>query len=203
MTLSINKEKIKEQILDCGIEDEKFGSKNHVGGYNIQQDPEELAGLVQCLQYHNEIKLLKSYLSIGVAAGGTDRFICESLGVEKFYCIDNDKHKKRYVWKAMNKPTFPCEVAEYVGDSHDEGAEQFLSACNVDFDLIGIDGDHSPLGVRLDWILIEPYLKKGTLVWFHDIAVCQGVMEIWEKLSSQFEVVFSTKESYGIGVIKV
>ncbi len=187
-----------QEIIDAGLDDAIFG--DNVGGYYIQQDPKEFAGLVQTLlKYDNDII---NYLSIGTAGGGAERFLYDKLLFEKFYSIDLNKHPRRKIWHEQNKPAI-CEVKEFLGDSHSEEAENFLSDLNVKFDLIGIDGDHSPCGVRLDWALVQPYLKKGTIVWFHDIAECQGPLELWEMLKGKFTVLYECTDKYGIGCLKV
>jgi predicted O-methyltransferase YrrM len=185
-----------QEIIDAGLDDAIFGP--NVGGYHIQQDPKEFAGLVKTLQEYP----IKTYLSIGTASGGAERFIYDKIRFEKFYSIDINKHPRRNVWRELNKPNMP-ETKEFLGDSHSEEAENFLSDLNVKFDLIGIDGDHSPCGVRLDWALVQPYLKKGTIVWFHDIAECQGPLELWEMLKDKFTVLYEISDKYGIGCLKV
>ncbi len=185
-----------QEIIDAGLDDAIFG--DNVGGYYIQQDPKEFAGLVQTLQGYD----IKTYLSIGTDSGGADRFIHDKLKLEKFYSIDLNEHPRRNVWRELNKPAMP-ETKEFLGDSHSEEAENFLSDLNVKFDLIGIDGDHSPCGVRLDWALVQPYLKKGTIVWFHDIAECQGPLELWERLKGKFTVLYECTDKYGIGCLRV
>jgi predicted O-methyltransferase YrrM len=185
-----------QEIIDAGLDDAIFGP--NVGGYYIQQDPKEFAGLVQTLQGYD----IKTYLSIGTAGGGAERFLFDKLRFEKFYSIDLNEHPRRKIWHEQNK-TAICEVQEFLGDSHSEDAEKFLSDLNIKFDCIGIDGDHTPCGVRLDWALVQPYLKKGTIVWFHDIAECQGPLELWEMLSSKFEVLYDNRDKYGIGCLKI
>ena len=185
-----------EEIKTAGLDDAIFGP--NVGGYYIQQDPKEFAGLVQTLQGYD----IKTYLSIGTAGGGAERFLFDKLKFDKFYSIDLNEHPRRKIWHEQNKPAI-CEVKEFLGDSHSEEAENFLSDLNVKFDCIGIDGDHSPCGVRLDWALVQPYLKKGTIVWFHDITECQGPLELWEMLKGKFTVLYECTDKYGIGCLKV
>lgn len=178
------------------------------GGYHVQQDPGELAGLVEALMRRK----LETYLQIGCAAGGTERFICEKVGIKDFAVIDIGQHPKFPVWVSHNKPALQAQgvkVSEHIGDSHDEAAEAFLAARGVKYDLIGIDGDHSPAGVRMDWALITPYLKPGALVWFHDINSAglpigqQGALEVWEKLKGRHVVVYETFAKFGIGLVEI
>jgi hypothetical protein len=178
------------------------------GGYHIQQDASELAALVGALMG----RTIHSYLQIGCAAGGTERYICEKLGIKDFTVIDLGQHPKFPVWLNQNKPDLMAQgvkVSEHIGDSHDEAAEAFLAAQGKKFDLIGIDGDHSPAGVRMDWVLIIPYLKPGTLVWFHDINSAglplgqQGALEVWEKLKGRHNVILEVMDKFGIGLVEI
>ena len=192
-------------IRTAGLDDEMFSDGDYdtaIGGYHIQQNPEEFAGLIFELTKYP----INNYLSIGTASGGADRLLCEMLNIKKLYSIDIDEHPKRSIWKEFNKIQIQAEVIEHLGDSHDPKAEQFLRECNTKFDLIGIDGDHSPCGVRLDWMLIQNYLKPGSIVWFHDISPvkgCQGAAELWQKVSEKFKVIYENLDVFGVGAVQV
>jgi hypothetical protein len=198
---------LKTLILVAGCDSVEMFGGTHEGGYHIQQDADELAGLVAAL----EGRAINRYLQVGCAAGGTERFICEQLGVKEFSVIDIGKHPKFPVWLNHNKPALEARgvvVKEHIGDSHDEAADAFL-AYQGKFDLIGIDGDHSPAGVRMDWQLITPCLKPGTLVWFHDINSeglplgQQGALEVWGKLKTRHKVICETMRKFGIGLLEI
>jgi len=191
------------------------------GGYHIQQDAGELAALVGALHAWMDPdrgaparfrRPINSYLQIGCAAGGTERYLCEKLGIKDFTVIDIGEHPKFQVWSNQNKPDLMAQgvkVSEHIGDSHDEAAEAFLAAQGKKFDLIGIDGDHSPAGVRMDWAMIIPYLKPGALVWFHDINSVglplgkQGALEVWEKLKGRHNVILEVMDKFGIGLVEI
>lgn len=184
-----------------------FGGKFE-GGYHIQQDPDELAGLIDALQGRE----IKNYLQIGCAAGGTERLIVETCGIKCLTVIDNGEHPKFNIWIERNKPSLTLkdiEVHDFVGDSHSDEAEEFLNAQHKQFDLIGIDGDHSPAGVRMDWELISKRLRPGVLVWFHDINSealppdQRGALEVWEIVSKRHKVIYETKAKFGIGLLEV
>src|SRR5205085_6787157 len=61
-----------------------FGGKFE-GGYHIQQNPAEFANLLMALKG----RPIKSYLQIGNAAGGSERLICEYLGIVDLTIIDD------------------------------------------------------------------------------------------------------------------
>lgn len=178
------------------------------GGYHIQQDPGEFAGLVDALQG----RPIKTYLQVGCAAGGTERFLCEKLGVQALDVIDLGVHPRFPVWLEHNRPALEAQgvsVRQHIGDSHEEEAEAFLAALGRKYDLIGIDGDHTPAGVRMDWALITPHVQPGTLVWFHDIGSehlppsQQGGREVWAILRERHKVIYETTAKFGIGLLEI
>lgn len=199
---------LKEQIENLGSDDLATFGGNFEGGYHVQQDAAELAGLIEALKAYR----IDSYLQVGCAAGGTERFICETLGVKEIAVIDIGQHPKFPVWIEQNKPALEAQgvaVKQHIGDSHDEAAEEFLAKHGKKYDLIGIDGDHSPAGVRMDWALIMPCLKPGTLVWLHDLASenlplgQQGALEVWNKIKLRHKVIYETYAKFGLGLIEV
>lgn len=211
------KDDMIEAIRLAGLAEASFG-KGKVGGYLMQQDPEEFAELVLALEsiasprYNpGEGFRIGSYLQVGSAAGGCERFICERLKIPRLTIIDIGDHPQFPTWRYVNKPALQAagvEVVEHIGDSHDEAAAEFL-ATQGKFDLVGIDGDHTPAGVRMDWELVTPCLKPGTLVWFHDInhefmrARDNGPWEVWEKLKARHKVHLETLRKFGIGLLEI
>lgn len=196
---------LADKIRACGLWNE---------GYCIQQDPEELAALVECMEKH---AAYGDYLAIGIAAGGVERFISEQSIFEDFFVIDNGKHPDFPVWE-KNKQSIihhdnSCLVDEFIGDSHSPEARAFLDRWFAMFPressitCAGIDGDHSPQGVAQDWELVQPYLAPGALVWFHDIRVSDvgqtGARKLWARLKTEKEVLLETNGQFGIGVIRV
>lgn len=178
------------------------------GGYHVQQNPVEFAALLTSL----EGRALHSYLQIGSAAGGAERIICEYLGLRELTIIDDGQHPKFCIWHDVNKPALEAHgvhVAQYIGDSHEAGAREFLARNAKTFDLIGIDGDHTGEGVRKDWELVKPFAKPGTIVWFHDLSGNflppeeRGSKEVWDVVSKQHKIVMETYRHCGIGVLEM
>ena len=197
------REELVAAINKAGTSDPWFGGSN-VGGYCIQQDPAEFAELVLALQG----KPIKSYLQVGSAAGGSERFLCEQLGIRSLTIIDRGDHIQFPIWQNQNKlalQNLGVEVTEHIGDSHDEEAERFLEYRGP-FDLVGIDGDHSPAGVRMDWELVAPCLRPGSVVWLHDCCVKRandyGPWEVSEKLRSTHKMLLDT-QVFGIRVFEI
>jgi predicted O-methyltransferase YrrM len=178
------------------------------GGYHIQQNPAEFAQLLSALKS----KAPASYLQIGSAAGGSERLVCEYVGIESLTIIDDAQHAKFHVWTEVNRPALEAQgvaVRQHIGNSHAAAAREFLALRAQSFDLVGIDGDHTLAGVRLDWELVQPYLRPGTLVWFHDISDSllpprqRGSAEIWKSVSKYHDVLFETYEHCGTGLLAI
>ncbi len=79
-------------------------------------------------------------------------------------------------------------------------------------DLLFLDGDHTYAGVKQDFEMYSPLVRRGGLVVFHDICVhppeynCQ-VDEYWQEVRKQYkswEYVENPKQGmYGIGVVEL
>jgi hypothetical protein len=175
------------------------------GGYWIQQQPDELARLVCLLAAMGPFK---SSLEIGIAAGGTTRFIRDFVTIENTLVIDDGKHPRFPIWQTENK-RHVANLYESIIDSHSGEARQQLTdycyhggdARKGQFDLVGIDGDHSAEGIRSDWELVKPFLAAGAVVWFHDIIAVESVKEFWHELRTKYTVMLET-DKLGIGVIR-
>lgn len=200
--------KLYDAIAEAGSDSHETFGGTWSGGYHIQQEPGELAGLLLALQGAGRIN---SYLQIGIAAGGSERFLCERLSIDELFVIDDGRHPNNVIWRRQNKAAIESrdtKVTEFIGSSHTQEAEAFLKRYGAHFDLIGIDGDHTPGGVRMDWKLIQPYIAKGTLVWFHDINLMlageTGAREMWPKVKADpgFEVLLETAGKFGIGLVR-
>lgn len=206
-----------QQLIDdinaAGLAEKGFGDSDHVGGYLMQQHPGEFAALVHALmniQERNQ-RDIQNYLQVGSAAGGAERFICEHLGIRHLTIIDMGDHPQFSTWQNQNKPALQnlgVEVLEHIGNSHDDDATEFMTRIGK-YDLIGIDGDHTPAGVRMDWELITPALRPGSLVWFHDInhqymrTRDNGPWEVWSKLKTRHKVHLEVMEKFGIGLLEI
>ncbi len=195
---------IEAKIREAGSDGAAFFGGSWTGGYYIQQDPKEFAELVQLLQGFQ----FDNYLAIGIAAGGVERFICENVSVKRLTVIDDGEHPNHRHWDA-DAVLGRGDVIEFIGNSHSSKAKEFLRVNHgaIPFNLVGIDGDHSPQGVLQDWEMVQPYLAPGCLVWFHDIHVSEigqhGGRKLWARLKNEHEVCLETNGRFGIGVIRV
>ncbi len=175
---------------------EVFGGL-YEGGYHIQQAPEELARFTLLLA---ALGPFESSLEIGIASGGTTRFLREHVEIRSTVTIDDGLHPKSVIWQRENRHAV-ANVTEFRGNSHSTNARQFLLSLNRTFDLVLIDGDHSAEGVRADWTLVQPFLRRNAVVWFHDIIACPGVRDLWQELRARFPVILETQQ-LGSGVFR-
>jgi len=99
-------------------------------------------------------------------------------------------------------------------DSHTEQTlekvKEILNAENITF--LFIDGDHTYEGVKCDFGLYGPMVRKGGLIAFHDIVEGPpekgvGVPQFWHEVKSQYrhvEIIENRDQGgYGIGVLYV
>lgn len=79
----------------------------------------------------------------------------------------------------------------------------------VKYDFLFIDGDHSEQGVRKDFEMYSPLVRKGGIIVLHDVIYTSAdplapvqVKPLWEELKLKYPYVeIKTKDSTGIGVI--
>lgn len=155
-----------EMIWDS-IFDVSAPGEHHLGGGFIQQDPQELW---ECIDYVNSINPQR-ILEIGNACGGTTLFwqglapLVVSLDTEP-------------ITGNINPGCFPY-VDFILGDSHSEETLNKVKGF-APYDFLFIDGDHEAAGVRMDWDMYSPLVRKGGMVAFHDY----GVPDVREAINS-------------------
>ena len=88
-----------EQIIAAGSDNAdhflKGVSRAFTGGYRIQQDHEEFAKLIAVLREYGPYD---NALSIGIAAGGNERFMLEHIKIGHLAIIDDGKHPAHRFW---------------------------------------------------------------------------------------------------------
>jgi cephalosporin hydroxylase len=103
----------------------------------------------------------------------------------KLYLIPNSSQKPETVQKA--KDIFQDEL--------------------VDF--LFIDGDHTYMGVKKDYELYSPFVRKGGIIAFHDIGKNEegGCHILWNEIknnhSNYKEILHDSKHEKGIGIVYV
>lgn len=169
-----------------------------------------------CLDFLKS-KNIKTFMEIGTNEGGT--FICWSglMGEEGIKIsldwahgpwgttnFDVNKRNQKMLEMGNN-------VHIFNGDSHSidiyTKIKNLLNGTEVDF--LFIDGDHSHIGVKLDYFMYKDFVKDGGWIGFHDIketdfhksAGCL-VSSFWNELNVPKYWFISDNNWGGIGLIQ-
>jgi predicted O-methyltransferase YrrM len=148
-------------------------------------------------------------LEIGTLRGGT-LFLFSNIAHEEATLISVDLQQYplqsrliRSIFKKKQK------IFLIQGDSHDIETLKKIKAILKDnkVDFLFIDGDHSYEGVKKDFEMYSPLVRKGGIIAFHDIVPSgyPGVYKFWNKIKEKYEHLEIVKERnqncYGIGII--
>jgi hypothetical protein len=146
------------------------------GGYSLQQNPDEFAAAVACIA-----ELLPGdehkYLEIGIASGGTLRFLAEHVGLSRIFAIDDRGHA-RAGEQAGNFDAMKIKPVVFYGNSHSKAARDWVRFIVGKVDLAFIDGDHSHDGCKQDLEMVAPFARY---VMLHDTVACEGVKRTWDE----------------------
>lgn len=110
-------------------------------------------------------------LEIGLAAGGSFKLVRDFVEVDRSIVIDDAQHDKfKNHWNRIKKQARTNITHEIIMSSHTlECAHELKKAVGDEkFDYIFIDADHTYQGILLDIQLVLPYMRKDTLLGFHD-----------------------------------
>ena len=183
-------------------------------GYQVGmiQNRYEIENAVQFVKNLN----IKNFMEIGTNQGGT------------FYCwskIAGDGLKISVDWAhgTWGTANFDIEHRNNIlkglgtnvhiinGDSHSEEIYQQVKRVigNDKLDFLFIDGDHSHMGVKLDYHMYKEFVKEGGWIGFHDIKETENhhsqgcyVDAFWRELDMEKIWFMSGTERCGIGFIK-
>ncbi len=181
------------------------------------QVPEELSALGEILAARRPERALE----IGTARGGT-LFFLTRLASPNATIVSVDlpggkfgggySRTRGWFYKRFVHGTQQIHLLR--GDSHTkEMLERVKTALGGQaLDYLFIDGDHTSAGVKRDFEMYGPMVRKGGLIAFHDIAEgpdekVGGVPEFWRQIKRRFrhaEIIRNPgQDSYGIGVLYV
>jgi predicted O-methyltransferase YrrM len=165
----------------------------------------------------------KTILEIGTAKGGTLFLLCRVAASKDAKIISVDlpggeygggyPQKKVPLYKSFALTSQKLHLVR--GNSHLkktlEKVRETLRGRKIDF--IFIDGDHTYEGVKRDFNLYGPLLRKGGLIGFHDIAkhprwrkvdVDLFWKEVKEKYDTSWELIEDKNQEWaGIGLVKI
>lgn len=181
----------------------------------IKQVKEEILALAKLVEKENP----KYLLEIGTANGGS-LFLFAKLAHPEATIISIDLPGGRYgggypKFKENFYSSFATAKQKIVlhrADSHNQQTYQQVKAMLKEhpLDFLFIDGDHTYQGVKTDFELYSPLVRKDGLIAFHDIAEHPkewqvGVGEYWKEIKSAYnhqEFINNPKQGWaGIGVI--
>jgi predicted O-methyltransferase YrrM len=155
----------------------------------------------------------KRVLEVGTANGGTlFLFSWASADDARLLSLDIRDYDgaHRRLFRSFASRRRRTVVAQ--ADSHDEATRARVEAFfeRQPVDVLFIDGDHSYDGVRRDYELYAPLVRRGGLIAFHDIVegpeeLVGGVPRFWGEVRPELDDVRELVESwdqggYGIGV---
>lgn len=187
------------------------------GVFRPLQMKSELRALVQCVQRRQP----KVLLEIGTANGGTLLAMSRvSHPNAKVVSIDlpSGSFGGGYAW--YKAPLFHAFVSAGQQlsllrvDSHAQTTRQKLESIldGHKIEFLMIDGDHTYEGVKRDFELYAPLVKKGGVIAFHDIVKHQKEMNcqvdrLWNELKKKYwhqEFIEDVNQGFcGIGLIRV
>jgi predicted O-methyltransferase YrrM len=219
ISLFLNRSKIINQLKNFHSENPEeifnFISSFQGGIFQPAQIKEEFLELLKIFQKQNP----KYILEIGTANGGSLFCFCK-LAKDDATIISIDLPGGKFgggypEWKIPIYQAFAKENQKLYllrKDSHSqetlEEVKKILKDNQLDF--LFIDGDHTYEGVKKDFEMYSPLVKKGGIIAFHDIVPgpkenVGGVPKFWEEIKRNFqtqEIVKNWNQNgYGLGVI--
>ncbi len=187
---------------------DKFG---HI--FAPQQIRSEIIGLCEIIQKARP----KTVLEIGTATGGSLFLFCRSAAPDAtIVSIDLPKGASGGFYIKMAESLYkkfasPLQKLTLLRkNSHSRETFELLKNTikNKEVDFLFIDGDHSYKGVRQDYELYSPLVRKGGIIAFHDICehpIRCDVDQYWNEIKvgkNYKELVENYKQGCcGIGVI--
>ncbi|MFX0029489.1 MAG: class I SAM-dependent methyltransferase [Candidatus Hermodarchaeota archaeon] len=214
---SVSKYKKFEEYIDLGIE----------FPYTLIK-ASQFKIIISALQIKNEIiefiKIYESYkpkvvLEIGTAKGGT-LFLLSRFASSDAHIISLDLPGGKFgggytYWRGKFYKNFISnkqKMSLIRANSHDYSTLNKVKKVlkKEEIDVLFIDGDHTYEGVRKDYEMYSPLVKKNGIIAFHDIVIHPShvdchVYKFWNQIKKKFEfkeIIEDTNQgTCGIGVI--
>lgn len=188
--------------------------------FGAMQKPEEFTPLYDMVEQREP----KVIVEIGFGKGGTAWAWSKLSSVDKLVVIDlpagpfggssSAEIQAKIQFIANNTQAKVSYVAGHSQNSECLAAlKEILAGDEVDF--LWIDGDHTHIGVKADFLTYKELVKEGGLIAFHDIALhspeskCE-VRAFWDEVKDSgipsekySEFIFPSEPSWGgIGIIE-
>jgi cephalosporin hydroxylase len=190
-----------------------FVSGDHF--FSAEQVASELTGLGEILAVGRP----QCALEIGTARGGTLLFLTRLASPQAtIISVDLPGGKfgggysgtRAWLYKRFARRRQRLQLLQ--GDSHSRDMLDKVKAAlrGQELDYLFIDGDHSYAGVKCDFEMYGPMVKRGGLIAFHDIVEgppegVGGVPQLWREIKSKYRHIEIIKDrqqgGWGIGVL--
>jgi len=190
-----------------------------VGNYFFRaaQVPRELVSLGELLLRNRPVRAVE----IGTAHGGTLLFLTRVASLRaKIVSVDlpggkfGGGYSSQRKWFYQRFPRKRQTLQLLQGDSH---SAEMVERVRAEFggqaiDYLFIDGDHSYEGVRSDFEMYGPMVRKGGLIAFHDIVkgpseLVGEVPRFWNEIKPGYRhdefINDPNQGGYGIGVLYI
>lgn len=150
--------------------------------YAIEMSKEQEAFLCGLIKKHRPKKIVE----IGVAAGGTTAVVLNclsmldlnaqmfSIDLSTDYYRDNSKKTGYLIEECKSRLNRKMEHTLYTG----KFAVEYLEEIGKDIDFLILDTVHSLPGEMLDFLACYPFLRKGSIIVLHDIAMNHYVSDV-------------------------
>ena len=188
-------------------------SKNRSVNIKPRQIKSEITALCQIIQELDP----KLIVEVGTASGGTLLLLAHVANPDKIIGIDFPGGSFGGSYHSSKIPFFKSfgkkQVVQLIrADSHSEETLAKVRSSLQDgrLDFLFIDGDHTYEGVKKDFMMYSPLIRKGGIVAFHDIVIhdplanCQ-VDRFWNEIKRNYpyvEIIESQDQKWaGIGVL--
>jgi predicted O-methyltransferase YrrM len=199
-----------EQLADLAFQ--RYG-----GSLRPWQNKDEIVRLVRLVKEKGP----ETVLEIGTACGGSLLLFCHAASARaKIISVDIPYGMFGGGYPAWRIPlyrSFACpgqDITLIRDDSHEQKTldkiKSALAGRPVDF--LFIDGDHTYEGVKKDFEMYSPLVRKNGIIALHDIVLQPpetggGVNRFWEEIKARYRSmeIMTEKERalYGIGVLYV
>lgn len=178
-------DEIEKFILDAGSDNLPAFGGAYEGGVHCQQIADELAPCI--LAILKSEAPIKSYLEIGVAAGGTTYLFDHYFKPGKMVLVDDNQHPKAKLRPDILKG---IERQEIVGNSNDPVIVAAVQP-HGPFDIILIDSAHDYPSVKADVDSYLPMLNAGGFLILHDsLPRHLGIIKVVGELKGSGDVEF-------------
>src|SRR5713101_6747119 len=166
----------------------------------------------------------KTVMEIGTCNGGTLLVLCRTADPEATIISVDLPHwmggKYGGGYRSFQIPIFEMfptgrqKLHLLQANSHGDQTRERVSSLlgPRQLDLLFVDGDHTYAGVRSDFELYTPFVRKGGVVAFHDVVIhppetnCE-VHKFWNEVKKQYrwsEIIENPSQGWaGIGIITI